>query len=94
MIVVEATWSLAPSFFWIHGIWGSLLCSGWYHCHGTCSMKSWMCMGLSHDHILVLACPLSGCTSLTYDRTSLGSFLVRVDQNSFLSFLEARSHQN
>jgi hypothetical protein len=40
MIVVEATWSLAPSFFWIQGIWGDLLCGGWYRYHGTCNMEA------------------------------------------------------
>jgi hypothetical protein len=34
-IVVKAGWSLAPSFSWIQGILGNLLCDGWCHCRGT-----------------------------------------------------------
>jgi hypothetical protein len=37
VIVVEADWILAPSFSWTQGISGSLSCSDWYCCHGTCS---------------------------------------------------------
>jgi hypothetical protein len=37
MIVAEADWTLAPSFSWIQGIWGSILCGSWYRCHGTLS---------------------------------------------------------
>jgi hypothetical protein len=40
MIAVEAGWHLAPSFFWTQGMWGSLLCGGWFHCRGTYSMKT------------------------------------------------------
>jgi hypothetical protein len=39
MIAVEASWNLAPSFFWTRGRWDSLSCDGWLHCHGTYSME-------------------------------------------------------
>jgi hypothetical protein len=37
MSALKASWRLAPSSFWILGIWGNLSCSGWYHCHHTCN---------------------------------------------------------
>jgi hypothetical protein len=40
MIFVEVHWSLAPSFSQTQGMLGSLLCGGWYRCHGTCSMEA------------------------------------------------------
>jgi hypothetical protein len=34
-IDAEVGCHLAPSSFWIRGIWGNLSCGSWYHCHGT-----------------------------------------------------------
>jgi hypothetical protein len=58
LTVARATWSPAPSFFLIRGIWGSILCGGWFRCHGTCSTEACMCM----DPGLVLVLHLTGCT--------------------------------
>jgi hypothetical protein len=88
MIVARATWSLAPSFFWIRGILGNLLFSGRFCYHGTYSMEACMCMGLR------LTCPLSDCIGLVYDRRSFGFSLAGVAQNSSPSFLEAHIHQS
>jgi hypothetical protein len=51
-------------------------------------------MGLNRDHNLVLVCPLSGCSCLICGQKSSGFFLAEVAQNSFSSFLEARSQQS
>jgi hypothetical protein len=41
--------------------WGNLLCDGWFHCHGTCSMEVSLCMGLNRSPGHGLKLRLSGC---------------------------------
>jgi hypothetical protein len=64
MIGVKVAWSLPPFFFWIRGIWGSLLCDGQFLYHGSCSTEACMRMVIGHDRGLGLTCPLSDCIGL------------------------------
>jgi hypothetical protein len=43
---VKVMQNLAPFSFWSQDRWGNLLCDGWFHCHGTCSMEVPLCMSL------------------------------------------------
>jgi hypothetical protein len=76
MIVVEAVWGLIPSSFWTQGIWGNLLCGGWFHYCGTCSTEACRSTDLSRDHDLGLVRPLADDTGLTLGGKCSSFFLV------------------
>jgi hypothetical protein len=76
MIVVEAIWGLIPSSFWTQGIWGNLLCGGWFHYCGTCSTEACRSTDLSRDHDLGLVRPLADDIGLTLGGKCSSFFLV------------------
>jgi hypothetical protein len=55
-----------------------------------------MCTGITHDRGFGMACPVSSCNDLVYDRRSSGFFLVDLFPVSMVSLEEkkilVRSH--
>jgi hypothetical protein len=94
MIVVEAVWGLIPSSFWTQGIWGNLLCGGWFHYCGTCSTEACRSTDLSRDHDLGLVRPLADDTGLTLGGKCSSFFLVSGGGDSYPSSPVAHIHQS
>jgi hypothetical protein len=71
--------NLAPFSSWCQDRWSNLLCDGWFHCHGTCSMEVSLCMGLDRALRHGLKLHLFGCIGGggVFDRKSLGFFPMK-----------------
>jgi hypothetical protein len=61
---------LGPFFYSTRGIWGNLLCDGWFKYRGTRSTEVRMCMGLSRNR--------------NHDLTVLGKSFIGGSRVSFL----------